>query len=162
MTKQDLEIIDDLLRRTDGLPEILHLRAAEPGYEFTEQDKTLLLDTYQKLDDILKESAAFINAKFPGRDDYIHGWNKIDFDPRISDFKITTTDREHIRRAWKNGIFDLKGLLKSLRNEVNLRIVPEAIREKKTLLSKSLSFIEILSWIAGIIGTAITLYLFLQ
>lgn len=39
MTRQDLELIEDLLKRTDNLPEILHLRAAEIGYEFTEEDK---------------------------------------------------------------------------------------------------------------------------
>ena len=158
MTKQDLEIIDDLLKRTDNLPEILHLRASQIGYEFTEEDKALLLETYQELDDILKEAAAFINVKFQGREDYIHGWNKIDFDTKIGDFKITTTDRKHIKRAWKNGVFDLKGLLKSLRNEVVLLIEPEKEKEKKQLIPKTLSFIEILSWIAGIIGTIIALY----
>ncbi|CAI2768591.1 protein of unknown function [Flavobacterium collinsii] len=162
MTRQDLEIIDDLLKRTDNLPEILHLRAAEIGYEFTEEDKALLLETYQKLDDILKEAAAFINVKFPGREDYIYGWNKIDFDTKIGDFKIATTDREHIKRAWKNGLFDLKGLLKSLRNEVILLIEPEKEKEKKQLIPKTLSFIEILSWIAGIIGTIIALYAFFK
>lgn len=158
MTKQDLEIIDNLLKRTDELPEILHLRAAEPGYEFTEQDKALLLETYQKLDGILKEAAAFINVKFPGRQDYIHGWNKIDFDVKIGDFKIATTDREYIKQAWRSGIFDLKGLLKSLRNETVLLIGSESETQKKRILSKSLPYIEVLSWIAGIIGTAIALY----
>ena len=67
MTTKDLNIIDDLLTRTNNLPDILHLRAADIGYELTEEDKKLLLDTYEKLDDILKETAAFINVKFPGR-----------------------------------------------------------------------------------------------
>lgn len=158
MTQLDLEIINNLLKRTENLPEILHLRAADPGYEFTEGDKALLLETYQELDDILKEAAAFINVKFPGRQDFIYGWNKIDFDAKIGDFKIATTDREHTRRAWRNGIFDLKGLLKSLQNEVILLITPENEKKQKQLLPKTLSFIEILSWIAGIIGTAIALY----
>jgi hypothetical protein len=162
MTQQDIEIIDDLLKRTDNLPEILHLRAAEIRYEFTEEDKALLLETYQKLDDILKEAAAFINVKFPGREDFNYGWNKIDFDTKIGNFKIATTDREHIKRAWKNGLFDLKGLLKSLRNEVILLIEPEKEKEKKQLIPKTLSLIEILSWIAGIIGTIIALYAFFK
>ncbi|MEL1254103.1 hypothetical protein AAEO57_09975 [Flavobacterium sp. DGU38] len=98
------------------------MRAAEIGYEFTEEDKELLLETYQELDDILKEAAAYINVKFQGREDYIHGWNKIDFGTKIGDFQIATTDREHIKRAWKDGVFDLKELLKSLRNEVILLI----------------------------------------
>lgn len=120
MTTKDLNIIDDLLTRTNNLPDILHLRAAEIEYVFTESDKKLLLDTYEKLDDILKEVAAFINVKFPGRQDHIHGWNKISFDTKIGEFKIITTDREHITRAWRKGLFDLKSLLKSLRNEVVL------------------------------------------
>jgi hypothetical protein len=122
MTTKDLNIIDDLLTRTNNLPDILHIRAADIGYELTEEDKKLLRDTYEKLDDILKETAAFINVKFPGRQDHIHGWNKIDFDTKIGDFKIITTDREHTKRAWRTGLFDLKSLLKSLRNEVVLLI----------------------------------------
>lgn len=166
MTKRDLNIINDLIYRIDNLPDILHLRAAEVGYELTEEDKALLLDTYQKLDDILKEVAAFINVKFPGRQDYIHGWNKIDFDTKIGDFKIVTTDREHTKRAWKTGMFDLKDLLKSLRNEVILLIDDEneSVKEikKKQLIGKSLSVIEVLSWIAGIGGTIIALYALLK
>ena len=122
MTTKDLNIIDDLLTRTNNLPDILHLRAADIGYELTEEDKKLLLDTYEKLDDILKETAAFINVKFPGRQDHIHDWNRIDFDTKIGDFKIIATDREHTKRAWRTGLFDLKSLLKSLRNEVVLLI----------------------------------------
>ena len=122
MTTRDLNIINDLLTRTNSLPDILHLRAADLGYELTVEDKKLLLDTYEKLDDILKETAAFINVKFPGRQDHIHGWNKIDFDTKIGGFKIVTTDREHVKREWRKGIFDLKGLLKSLKNEVTLMI----------------------------------------
>ncbi len=125
MTQKDLNIIDDLLTRTNNLPDILHLRAAAIGYKLTENDKKLLLDTYEKLDDILKETAAFINVKFPGRQDHIHGWNKIDFDTKIGEFKIITTDREHTKRAWRTGMFDLKSLLKSLRNEVVLLIDSE-------------------------------------
>lgn len=130
MTTKDLNIIDDLLTRTNNLPDILHLRAADIGYELTEEDKKLLLDTYEKLDDILKETAAFINVKFPGRQDHIHGWNKIDFDTKIGDFKIITTDREHTKRAWRTGLFDLKSLLKSLRNEVVLLIDTEQQPDK--------------------------------
>ncbi|WP_225037334.1 hypothetical protein [Winogradskyella sp. SM1960] len=110
------------MKRTENLPEILHLRAAPIGYELTENDKELLLDTYQKLDDILKEVAAFINVKFPGRQDYIQPWNDIDFDTKIGGIKIATTDREHTKSAWKKGIFDLKSLIKSLINEVTLLV----------------------------------------
>ena len=56
MTKKDLETINSLLYRTENLPEILHLRAAPIDYNLTEDDKKLLLDTYQQLDDILKET----------------------------------------------------------------------------------------------------------
>lgn len=67
MIHRDLDIINNLLNRTDNLHEIFHLRTAEIGYEFTEEeDKATFLDTYEKLDDILKEIAAFINVKFPG------------------------------------------------------------------------------------------------
>lgn len=122
MTKQDLHIVKTLLERTENLPDILHLRAAPIDYELTDKDKELLLDTYQKLDDILKEVAAFINVNFPGRQDYIQPWNDIDFDTKIGAIKITTTDREQIKSEWKKGIFDLKSLIKSLLNEVELNI----------------------------------------
>lgn len=125
MTEKDLYIIKTLLERTENLPDILHIRAAPISYEFTETDKELLLDTYQKLDDILKEVAAFINVKFPGRQDYIQPWNEIDFDTKIGDFKIVTTDREHTKSAWRKGIFDLKSLIKSLINEISLLVDQE-------------------------------------
>jgi hypothetical protein len=125
MTKRDLDTISELLKRTNDLPDILHLRAAPIGYELTGTDKELLLDTYQKLDDILKEVAAFINVKFPGREDYIQPWNEIDFDTKIGGFKIVTTDREHTKSAWKKGIFDLRSLIKTLINEVILLVEEE-------------------------------------
>lgn len=122
MTEKDLNIVNSLMKRTENLPEILHLRAAPISYELTENDKELLLDTYQKLDDILKEVAAFVNVKFPGRQDYIQPWNDIDFDTKIGGIKIDTTDREHTKSAWKKGVFDLKSLIKSLINEVTLLV----------------------------------------
>lgn len=125
MTEKDLNIVNSLLRRTDELPDILHLRATPIGYELTELDKKLLLATYQKLDDILKEVAAFINVKFPGRQDYIQPWNNIDFDTKIGGIKVITTDREHTKSEWKKGIFDLKSLIKSLINEVTLLVDQE-------------------------------------
>lgn len=137
MTQRDLDILDNLFNRTDNLPEILHLRAAPIGYNLTENDKDLLLDTYQKLDDILKEVAAFINVKFPGRQDYIQPWNEIDFDTKIGNFKIVTTDREHTKSAWKKGIFDLKSLIKSLINEVSLLVDQEKEIKDNPLLSEN-------------------------
>ena len=122
MTKKDLNRIDSLLNRTNNLPDILHLRASEIGYILTDEDKELLKKTYIELDDILKEVATFINVKFPKRPDYIHAWNKIDFDTKIGGIKIHTTDREHTKREWKNGMFDLVSLLKTLKHEIELRI----------------------------------------
>jgi len=120
MTKKDIKILDDLLFRTENLPDILHLRAAEIGYHFTDQDKELLLDIYSKLDDILKAVAAFINIKFPGCERHVKAWNEIDFDTKIGPIKIVTTDREHIKREWRKGMFDLKSLVKTLMNETTL------------------------------------------
>jgi hypothetical protein len=130
MTQKDLNIINDFLDRLKNLPDILHLRASEIGYKLTEDDKKLLLDTYGKLDDILKEVAAFINVKFPGRQDFIYSWNKIDFDTKIGNFKIVTTDREHIKREWKKGLLDLESLLKSLKNELVLMVDDESDKDK--------------------------------
>lgn len=167
MTQKDLNILDNLLIRTDDLPNILHLRAPEIGYQITDDDKKLLLDTYEKLDDILKEVAAFINVKFPGRQDFIYGWNKIDFDAKIGGIKIITNDREHIIREWKNGIFDLKSLLKTIRNEVILLVEEEnnkiiKVPQPKDSNKSYRSWLEIASWIAGIIGTIIALYVLLS
>ncbi|UNY98361.1 hypothetical protein MQE36_14895 [Zhouia spongiae] len=125
MTEKDLNILKSLLERTEKLPDVLHLRAAPLGYELNQKDKDLLLDTYQKLDDILEEVAAFINVKFPGRQDYIQPWNEIDFDTKIGGMKIVTTDREHTKSAWKKGMFDLKSLIKSIINEVRLLVDEE-------------------------------------
>lgn len=132
MTTKDLNRIESLLTRRNNLPNILHLRACEIGYILTEEDKELLKKTYIDLDDILKEVATFINVKFPGRQDYIHAWNKIDFDTKIGGIKIHTTDREHIKREWKNGMFDLVSLLKTLKHEIELRMEDKSSETKET------------------------------
>jgi hypothetical protein len=117
----DLQILDALKRRTEDLPDILHLRAPEMGYQLTPEDKRLLLETYRQLDDILKEVAAFINIRFPGAERHTKAWNDIDFDTKIGDFKIITNDQEHIKREWRKGMFDLLSLIKILQNETLLR-----------------------------------------
>ena len=127
MTKNDLETVQSYLKRTNDLPDILHLRAAPYDYQHTQKDKDLLLKTYEELDNILKEVAAFINVKFPDRKDYIQAWNDIDFDTKIGGIKIVTTNREHKKADWKEGLFDLQSLIKSLIHEVNL-LYKEAVR----------------------------------
>lgn len=175
ITKNDIKVLDNLLLRTENLSDILHLRAAELGYEFTDDDKKLVLNTYSKLDDILKEVAAFINVKFPGCERHVRAWNEIDFDTKIGPIKIITTDREHIKREWKKGMFDLKSLIKVLRNEATLLIGEKenltsnhnetqtiAVRPNDIVPSNNdrekRSWLEVLSWIAGIIGAIISLY----
>jgi hypothetical protein len=140
MTTKDLNILDDLLTRTNDLPDILHLRAAKSEYEFSDDDKKLLTDTYERLDDILKEVAAFINIKFPGRQDHIKAWNDIDFDTKIGDFKVITNNREHIKREWKKGLFDLKSLIKCLKNEVVLLLDNEQQKEPLDNIKKTNNF----------------------
>lgn len=193
MTYKDLKILNELLERTENLPDILHLRAAEAGYIRTEEDKKLLLDTYLELDNILKEVAAFINIKFPGAERHIKAWNDIDFDTKIGGFKIVTTDREHIKREWRNGLFDLKSLIIVLKSEVSLLISDEKSdsdsrtnvrnfhgniiynensnegnqtinqnRRKETKETSQRPWLEIASWVAGIIGTMLALYYFLK
>ncbi len=139
MTAKDLKILDDLQQRTDNVPDILHLRAAEFGYQLTDEDKALLLDTYSKLDDILKEVAAFINIKFPKCERHVRAWNQIDLDTKIGDFKIITNDREHIKREWRKGMFDLKGLIKVLRNETVLLVDEKAEPEAANNNLKNIS-----------------------
>jgi len=158
MTEKDLQIINSLLERTENLPEILHLRAAPLNYKLTNEDKELLIDTYQKLDDILKEVAAFINVRFPGRQDYIQSWNDIDFDTKIDGIKIKTTDREHIKSEWKKGIFDLKSLIKSLLNEVEVTLLVDSQfvisnQKKKTNPTKRKYYLKEI--IIGIIVTVV-------
>jgi len=118
----DIHVLDDLKRRTENLPDILHLRAPDVGYELTDGEKALVLETYTKLDDILKEVAAFINIRFPGCERHVKAWNEIDFDTKIGDLKIRTNDRAHIKREWKKGMFDLTSLIKVLRNETVLLV----------------------------------------
>lgn len=192
MTTKDLKILDDLLDRTETLPDVLHLRAAKIGYKLTEEDKAFLLDTYQKLDDILKEVAAFINIRFSGCERHVMAWNEIDFDTKIGELKVITNDREHINRAWNQGLFDLKNLIKTLKYEVALLIdeskenLFNTVRNEnnfhgniiynessnkgeQNMLNSSnkktnekRSWLEAISWIAAIIGAAIALYTFIN
>jgi hypothetical protein len=117
---RDIQNLDNLKQRTESLPDILHLRAPEVGYQLTDDDKALELKTYSKLDDILKEVSAFINIRFPGCERHVKAWNDIDFDTKIGDIKINTNDRGNIKREWKKGMFDLISLIKVLRNEAVL------------------------------------------
>lgn len=145
MKKKDLETLESLLKRTEDLPDILNLRAPPIDYILTEGDKSHLLKTYEDLDAILKEVIAFINIKFPERKDHIIRWNEIDFDTKIGDFKVVTSNREHIKSEWKNGLFDLKDLIKTLINEVTLLVNEEdqANNEKPTeRKTKVLNFLE--------------------
>lgn len=192
VTYKDLKILENLLERTENLTDVIHLRAAASGYNLTEDDKKLLSSTYLDLDDILKEVAAFINIKFPGCERHVRAWNNIDFDTKIGNFKITTTDREHIKREWYKGMFDLKSLIKILMNETLLliedteedRILPliepvinnfngniiynnDSNTGNQSILgigkkNERRSWLEIFSWIAGIIGAMIALYTLLN
>jgi hypothetical protein len=164
ITANDIKVLDNLMFRTESLPDILHLRAAEWGYELTEADRVLLMDTYTKLDDILKEVAAFINIKFPGCERHVRAWDDIDFDTKIGPIKIRTNDREHIKREWRTGLFDLKSLIKVLKNE-SVLLADEspdtsAIQNIEQQVSNQLdqpvsinvrtklrSWVEVLSWI---------------
>jgi len=139
MKNRDIQILDNLMLRTENLPEILHLRAAPTGYQFTREDKALVLDTYSKLDDILKEVAAFINIKFAGAERHVRAWNNIDFDTKIGPIKIVTTDREHIKQEWKKGMFDLKSLIKILKNEALLLIDDDHVINLGRTLLKDVS-----------------------
>ncbi len=166
ITYNDIKILDNLMQRTENLPDVLHLRAAEPSYEFTDGDKKLVLETYSKLDDILKEVAAFINVKFPRCERHVRAWNEIDFDTKMGPFKIITTDREHIKSEWRKGMFDLKSLIKTLRNEAILlvdesRNITSSGKGGLNNINEQRSWLEVLSWIAGILGTIISLYLLL-
>lgn len=133
MLKKDLIIVKSLLDRTENLPNILHLRAPLLNYQLTSEDKKVLLDTYEKLDNILKELAAFINVKFPDRKDYIKSWNDIDFDTKIGGIKIITTNRQHKIDEWNKGMFDLKSLIRALIAEVTLLVEDE---EKNNIIKK--------------------------
>ena len=46
ISSKDIQILDDLKKRTENLPDILHLRAPEVGYQFTNEDKALVIETY--------------------------------------------------------------------------------------------------------------------
>ena len=152
MTNKDLKIIDDLLKRTDNLPVIVNLRAT-PIIKLTEKEKELLLDTYEKLDDILKEVVAFINIKFPNRQDHINAWNEIDFDTKIGNIKINTNNRNHIKKAWNNGLFDLTKLLKNLRKEVLL-----LLEYTSNMKNKGKRIITWFSIVFGIVASLATIY----
>lgn len=175
ITTNDIKVLDNLLLRTESLPDILHLRVAEWSYELTETDKVLLIDSYTMLDDILKEVASFINVKFPGYERHIRAWNDIDFDTKIGPIKIQTNDHELIKKEWQKGLFDLKELIKVLRNESmllldespNLGVIQKLAHQNsnqfdqpvsENVQTKLRSWVEVISWIAGIIGTAVTLY----
>jgi len=129
MIDKDLHTINSLLDRVNDLPEIVELRVKAEWGKMPESDQKLLYDTYEKLDDILKDLVAFINVKFPGRKDLIQFWNEIDFDPKIGGFKISTNDPKAIRSAWLNGVFDLKSLIKTIKAEVILLVEDNAAIE---------------------------------
>ena len=117
MTSKDLKIIDNLIVRFENLPKVVDLRVKAAWQILPEDEKNLEFDTYKKLDEILVESKAFISVKFNNRQDLIHSWNLIGFDPIFK-----TNDPKSIRSAWFDGMSSLRSLLKNMRAEVILFI----------------------------------------
>jgi hypothetical protein len=120
MTSKDLKIIDDLNERFLNLPQVTELRVNAAWGKISEEEYNHLFDTYKNLDDILTELSAFINIKFPNRQDLVEKWNRIDFDPKIGGIKIKTNDPYSIESSWHDGMSRLRALIKSIRAEVVL------------------------------------------
>ncbi len=122
MNEKDLNNIDNLLKRLGELPDVLELRVKDAWNNVSQSEKDLLFQTYKELDNILNDLRAFINVKFPNRNDLLNQWNKIDFDPKIGEFKVHTNSPELITSNWKGGLFDLKSLMENIRREIVLLI----------------------------------------
>jgi hypothetical protein len=122
MNSNDIILIDKLIARIEDLPKVLDLRIKAKWENLTEEEAKFVFETYQELDDILNDLLTFINVKFHGRNDLIHAWNKIDFEPEIASMRVNTNSPEMITKAWNGGIYDLKSLMKNLRREIILII----------------------------------------
>ncbi len=120
MTQKDLEHIDRLIQRYNDLPKVVELRVKIKWQIISEDERNILYKTYKDLDDLLNDTLAFINVKFPNRKDLTSSWNKIDFDTKIGEFKITTNSPELIRSNWIEGMLAFENLLKTLRREITL------------------------------------------
>lgn len=141
MNEKDLNYIDSLLKRLTEMPDVLELRVKDAWNNVTQSEKDLLFTTYKELDDILNDLLAFINVKFPNRKDLIIRWNKIDFDPKIGEFKVHTNSPELIKSNWKGGLLDLKSLMENIRREIVLLIeeIPkvDSKSDSKTVIKDS-------------------------
>lgn len=78
MLENKLEIINDLLKRTKNLPELLWLTPSEIGFKFDDQDKALLLDAYEEFDFILSDAVCLIIAKFSRKQECMYRCSQID------------------------------------------------------------------------------------
>lgn len=130
MNSNDIILIDKLIDRIENLPKVLDLRIKAKWEILTEEEAKFVFETYQKLDDILNDLLIFIKVKFDGRNDLIHAWNKIDFEPEIAGMRVSTNSHEMVAKAWNGGIYDLRSLMKNLRREIILII--DENHDKKT------------------------------
>lgn len=121
MSEKDLEIIDGLILKYKSLPKVVDLRIKSMTESVDELEKEKLSKIYKDLDDLLNDTLAFINVKFPDRKDLKIKWNAIDFNPKIMGLKVNTNSQEVIRSNWQDGLYSLEGLLMNLKREVILR-----------------------------------------
>jgi len=122
MNSNDIILIDKLIERIENLPKVVDLRVKAKWGALTDEEAKFVFETYKDLDDILNDLLVFIKVKFDGRNDLIHAWNKIDFEPEIAGMRVKTNSPEMVAKAWNGGIYDLKSLMKNLRREIVLII----------------------------------------
>lgn len=117
MLENKLEIINDLLKRTKNLPELLWLTPSEIGFKFDDQDKALLLDAYEEFDFILSYAVCLIIAKFSRKQECMYRCSQIDSRAVEGDFTISREDVEYLKKAWQDRVCELTALLNSLKDE---------------------------------------------
>lgn len=178
---------DDLLQRTGSLLEKLQQSTQEHGFECSEENKKTLLESYEKLDEILNDAASMLISKIYKKHECC--LSKIEFDCKTGAAKKLATYLKDVKRSWQTGVFELLDLMMSLSSkhilntneesqvaefidekEINKIIDEWDVKEKKEqneethedghheFLSTGLSLIEIVCLIAGVAGAIIALY----
>jgi len=134
ITDKDLDKINGFIEMYNRLPKDGNLRIGAIFGELNEIEKKELLNELNHSDDLFRNLFAFIKVKFGKEHDYFKDCMEISFDPEVMGLKIHTTDRNHYRRSFQNGMRDLENLLKSMKAEIN-ELIEDS--EEKIKLSKN-------------------------
>lgn len=119
---KDLEKFDEIISRVDSLPPNADFKVPFLRGKGSDDEKSAALQILDEVNDVFRDLQAFIKVKLPESQHYLTECQAIDFDTEVMGISVRTNSEAHHQSAWKEGMFKLHNLLKSIRSEIVLQI----------------------------------------